>query len=101
MSYLDIAKRAQAKLKQAEKNSGQASPDPTEGRVIAYLIASEILGCDVWFALDDSFKAADGLAVFYPDELQFLKDKSPETLRQIHKLSWHSQVRGWGNDRLR
>lgn len=60
--------------------------DATEGRVIAYLIASEVLGADIWFALDDSFKADDGLAVFYPEELPFLATKDAETLREIHKV---------------
>lgn len=87
MSYLDIAKQAQAKLKLAQKDSpaSEATADPTEGQVIAYLIASEVLGCDIWFALDDSFHADDGLAVFYPDELQFLATKDAETLKEIHK----------------
>jgi hypothetical protein len=60
--------------------------DPTEGRIIAVLIASEVLGCDIWFALDDSFEADDGLAVFYPDELPFLATKDAEQLREIHKV---------------
>src|SRR5262245_1948064 len=63
----------------------ESPADATEGRVIAYLIASEVLGCDIWFAFDDSFETHDGLAVFYADELLFLKDKGPETLREIHK----------------
>jgi hypothetical protein len=60
--------------------------DATEGRVIAYLIASEILGADIWLALDDSFTVNDGLAVFYPDELPFLATKDAETLKEIHKV---------------
>jgi len=63
----------------------QPRADATEGRVIAYLIASEVLGCDVWFALDDYFEADDGLAVFYADELPFLATKDTETLREIHE----------------
>jgi hypothetical protein len=59
--------------------------DLTEGPVVAYLIASEVLGCNVWFALDDSFKADDELAVFYADELPFLATKDAETLNEIHK----------------
>jgi hypothetical protein len=62
------------------------STDPTEGRVIAYLITSEVFGCDVWFALDDFFKTDDGLAVFYPDELPFLATKDAEQLREIHRV---------------
>jgi len=60
--------------------------DATEGRVIAYLIASEVLGCDIWFVLDDSFNPDDGLAVFYADEIPFLATKDAETLREIHKV---------------
>jgi hypothetical protein len=60
--------------------------DPTEGPVIAYLIASEVLGCDIWFALDDSFHADDGQAVFYPDELPFLATKDAATLKETHKV---------------
>ena len=66
--------------------SGEDSkPDVSEGRVIAYLIASEVLGCDIWLALDNSFTADDGLAVFYADELPFLATKDAEQLREIHK----------------
>jgi hypothetical protein len=86
MSYLDIAKRAQARLKaQKDPPVWEATADPTEGRVIAYLIASEVLGADIWLALDDSFEADDKLAVFYPDELPFLATKDGETLKEIHK----------------
>lgn len=61
-------------------------PDITEGRIIAVLICSKVLEADIWFALDDSFVPGDGQAVFYPDELQFLKDKDAETLRKNHKV---------------
>ena len=27
------------------------SPDPTEGRIVAVLIASEVLGADIWFVM--------------------------------------------------
>ena len=64
----------------------QVSADLTEGRVIAYLIASEVLHCDIWLALDDSFTADDGLAVFYPEELPFLATKDTQQLREIHKV---------------
>ena len=69
-------------------NTGNIEPvaDATEGRIIAYLIASEVLGCDIWFALDDSFNPDDGLAVFYADEIPFLATKDAETLREICKV---------------
>jgi hypothetical protein len=66
--------------------SEKKEADPTEGRIIAVLIASKILGADIWFALDDSFNPDDGLAVFYEDELEFLKTKDAEQLLEIHKV---------------
>jgi|RhiMetdeSRZDD1v2_1073273.scaffolds.fasta_scaffold367468_2 hypothetical protein len=59
--------------------------DISEGRIVAVLIASEVLGADLWFALDDSFNPGDGLAVFYADELEFLKSKDAQTLRKIYE----------------
>ena len=69
-------------------NTGNIEPvaDATDGRIIAYLIASEVLGCDIWFALDDCFNPDDGLAVFYADEIPFLATKDAETLKEIHKV---------------
>jgi hypothetical protein len=55
------------------------------GKVRAVLIDSEILGAPFWFAFDESFDPADGIPVFYPDELQFLKDKPAATLRKIYE----------------
>jgi hypothetical protein len=76
----EIVKRALSK-----PSDGNSKTALSEGRVIAYLIASEVLGCDIWFAFDDDFNPGDGLAVFYPDELPFLATKDAETLREIHK----------------
>jgi hypothetical protein len=81
MSYLDLLKKPKAE----QKPLPAAVVDPTEGRVIAYLIASEVIGADIWLALDESFNPGDGLAVFYPDELPFLATKDAETLREVHK----------------
>jgi hypothetical protein len=91
MSYLDTVRKTKEWLKQNparpedRPETTTAAPDATKGRVIAYLIASEVLGADIWFALDDSFTADDGLAVFYADEIPFLKSKDAETQREIHK----------------
>jgi hypothetical protein len=60
--------------------------DPTEGRIVAVEICSNILEAHIWLAFDDSFKADDGLAVFYADELPFLASKDAATLREIHKV---------------
>jgi hypothetical protein len=69
-------------------NTGNIGPvaDATEWPIVAVLIASEVLGADIWFALDDSFNPDDGLAVFYADELPFLATKDAETLKEIHKV---------------
>lgn len=66
MSYLE---KARARLKHAEPKPEyrlieRPSTDATEGRVIAYLIASEVLGCDIWFAFDDSFETDDASQFF-------------------------------------
>jgi hypothetical protein len=63
-----------------------ASSDPTEGRIIAVLIASTVLEADIWLALDNSFDPGDGLAVFQVDELEVLATKDPQTLREIHAV---------------
>jgi len=52
---------------------------------VAVLISSEVLGADIWFSFDDSFNPGAGLAVFYADELEFLKSKDAQTLRKIHE----------------
>jgi hypothetical protein len=80
MSYLDILKKPKPKAEPEH-----LAADLTEGRIIAVLIASEVLGCDIWFALDDSFNPGDALAIFYADELPFLATKDADTLREIHK----------------
>jgi hypothetical protein len=81
MSYLNLLKKPNTEPPEAEPGV-----DPTEGRVIAYLIASEVLGSDIWLALDDDFDPKDGLAVFYAHELPFLREKTPDQLREIHKV---------------
>jgi hypothetical protein len=69
-------------------NSVNTAPatDPTEGHIIAVEICSNVLEAHIWLAFDDSFKADDGLAVFYADELPFLATKDAATLREIHKV---------------
>jgi hypothetical protein len=75
-----IVKRALSKPIEVD-----GKPDVSQGPVIAYLIASEVLGVDIWLAFDDDFNPGDGLVIFYPDELPFLATKDAETLREIHK----------------
>ncbi len=57
-----------------------------DGEIVAVCICSKILQAHIWLAFDDGFKPADGLAVFYAHELEFLKTKTPEQLRKIHAL---------------
>jgi hypothetical protein len=62
--------------------------DPTEGRILAVLIDSTVLGCEIWFALRDDWKPdpGDPTPIFYASELPFLRTKTPETLREILKV---------------
>jgi hypothetical protein len=72
----------------AATSTEMAPADPTEGEIIAVLICAHLLEAEIWFALDESFKPdpGDGRAVFYASELPFLRTKSPDTLREIHKV---------------
>jgi len=83
MSYLDTVRKTKEELKQK-----QAAADITEGPIVAVLIDSTVLGAEIWFALDDDWRPdlGDSRAVFYASELSFLQTKSPETLREIHKV---------------
>jgi hypothetical protein len=54
--------------------------------IVAVLICSKILESHMWLSFSDDFNPADGLAVFYAHELEFLKAKTPEQLRKIHAL---------------
>ena len=87
MSYLALAEKIQAGLKPTHHNEAPeaVTADPAEGRIISLLIASEVLGADIWLSFNDSFDPGDGLAVFYADELEFLKNKDAQTLRKIHE----------------
>lgn len=90
MSAFDLAKKyldpEGRKQPTAIVDPERSEVDPSVGRIIACLIASEVLGCDIWVALDDDFDPGDGLAVFYADELEFLKNKDADTLREIHRV---------------
>jgi hypothetical protein len=96
MDYLNIARKVKADFRKDHQGQSQAPSPIEEGRIVAVLIASEVLGAEIWFTLDDSFYPGDGLAVFYPDELEFLKDKDAQTLRKIYetKLAFGPGSRG-------
>ena len=83
MSYLELAKKIQAGLKSVPESA--PATDPTEGRIIAVCICSKILQAHIWLTFDEGFDPGDGLPVFYPDELQFLKEKPAATLRKIYE----------------
>ena len=56
------------------------------GKLRAVKICSAVLEDHLWLILDRSFKPRDGLAVYYPEELPELRTKTPEQLREIHKV---------------
>jgi hypothetical protein len=60
--------------------------DVTEGQMVAVEICSEILQAHIWLAFDKSFDPKDKQAVFYADEIPLLKNKTPEQIREIHKV---------------
>jgi len=52
----------------------------------AVKICSAIVEDHLWLIVDRSFTPADGLAIYYPEELAELRTKTPEQLREIHKV---------------
>lgn len=56
------------------------------GNLKAVKIRSALLEDHLWLVLDRSFEPMDGLAIYYPEELPLLKTKTPEELREIHKV---------------
>jgi hypothetical protein len=83
MSYLEKLKR----LEQTDRNPEATPPDVTEGRIIAVKICSHVLDACIWFSFDPDFKPGDDepLAVFYDHEVQFLRNKTVEQLKEIHQ----------------
>jgi hypothetical protein len=84
----EIVKRALAVIRESQPFAQQAAAEPIEeGRLVAVEICSNVLEAHIWLVLDDNFvPPADGQAVFYADELEFLKTKNVQTLREIHKV---------------
>ena len=81
MSYLEKLKRI--------GRAGESLPDIlNDEEIIAVLIDCTVLNATIWLAVRGDFKpdAADVRAVFYAHELPFLKGKTPEQLREIHKI---------------
>ena len=83
-SPFDIAKKYLEELAPVPAPAATIT-DLTDGPIIAVEICSNVLEAHIWLAFDESFNPGDGQAVFYADELEFLKTKDAETLREIHK----------------
>lgn len=86
MSYLAIAKKAEEKLK-GEKAEAAPFSEVIENKTIqAVKICSHVLEDEIWLVLDRSFVPNDGLAAYYVEEIPLLKDKTPDELREIHRV---------------
>lgn len=56
------------------------------GKLRAVKICSALLEDHLWLILGRSFEPKDGLAIYYAEEIPLLKNKTPEELREIHKV---------------
>ena len=56
------------------------------GSLKAVKICSALLEDHLWLILDRSFEPRDSLAIYYPEELPILKTKTPDELREIHRV---------------
>jgi len=56
------------------------------GRLRGVKIRSALLEDYLWLVIDRTFTPDDGLAIYYPDELPKITTKTPEELREIHKV---------------
>ncbi len=56
------------------------------GELRAALICSAVLEDHLWLILDREFIPHDGLACYYAEEIPLLKNKTPEDIREIHKV---------------
>lgn len=52
----------------------------------AVKICSAVLQDHLWLIFDRSFEPKEGLAIYYVEELATIAKKSPEELREIHKV---------------
>jgi len=52
----------------------------------AVKICSALLEDHLWLILDRSFEPNDGVAIYYPEELSEIGSKTPEQIREIHKV---------------
>jgi hypothetical protein len=54
-------------------------------RRLAVMICSAVIEAHFWLVLDRSFTPDDSLGVYYPEELEWLRDKDPQTLKKVHE----------------
>jgi len=99
MSYLATAKKAEQKLNQCSRvvdlmDSQEVAPlrarvvdrvHGDNGNLRAVLVCSDLLEDHLWLIIDRSFTPTDDCAIYYPEELPLLKDKTLADLRQIHE----------------
>ena len=64
----------------------QEIADPATRLLLAVELCSALLEDHLWVVIDRSFDPKDGLAIYCPEELPELKNKSPEQLREIHNV---------------
>ena len=114
MSYLELAKKAEERLKHKREDKptltaeklleeaggvfheqiflGLEALEVKEGEVLqAVKIHSGILDDDLWLLVDPSIDPNDALGCYYPDEIPRLKNRTTEELKAIHtvKLVFH------------
>ena len=85
MSYLAIVKKAEEELKHDNTPEAQEVREGANS-IQAVKICSHVLEDEIWLILDRSFIPHDGLAVYYAEEIPLLRNKTPEDLREIHKV---------------
>jgi hypothetical protein len=80
-------------------SEGDGKSDVSEGRIVAVLIASEVLGADIWFALDDGWKSGDDIPVFFAGELPHLQKMNGDELRKRYEQKL-ALAGGWIRDKI-
>ena len=68
------------------EEQGSQLLDEEDGPILAVKIHSSILKDDLWLVFDPGFKPEDQQPVYFPDEIPLLRNKTPDELREIHKV---------------
>jgi len=91
----EIVKRALAMLRREPEPNPIRPPASQRAEAVevreqetiqAVKICSHVLEDEIWLILDRCFIPTDGLACYYAEEIPLLKTKTPEELREIHKV---------------